>query len=351
MALCDLIHLDQGKKFIVFTERFATAVYLEKMLTQEMPELRVASVVKEVGAMEYELKNFENEVYDMILDFAPEANSVEGKREKTYDVLISTDAYSMGVNLQDASVVVNYDLAWTADTLIQRVGRILRFWTRPRKVYVYNFVGDYKYDANSQEASRKIEKRLQQLTLRTREAEKFSELSIIPDADESQVVSLGSLSNLLIENLGEADISQIEEFSGGSPFLSHITELKQNLEYAEGIPDDITSAMIYKGNSRQLYLLIKDGKTYHTTLYDVENEELKSIDEDDLLDLIQCKKQTPLANVLPDEIEELAQKCKALLCEKQGLEPDEVERICALYLIPQSQADDFDEMLRSNLPV
>jgi hypothetical protein len=93
------------------------------------------------------LKDFDREVLTLIKGFAPVANADKiSPREKLvpYDVFISTDAYSTGVNLQDASVVINYDLAWTPDVIIQRAGRILRFWHQPRRVDFIVFVGDFQ---------------------------------------------------------------------------------------------------------------------------------------------------------------------------------------------------------------
>ena len=42
--------------------------------------------------------------------------------------------------MQDACVVVNYDIAWTPIEPTQRAGRILRFWHEPRKVHIYTLV-------------------------------------------------------------------------------------------------------------------------------------------------------------------------------------------------------------------
>jgi len=58
----------------------------------------------------------------------------------------------VGVNLQDASVVVSYDIAWTPDTIIQRAGRILRFWKEPRKVQLYIIVGAYQENQDGRAA-------------------------------------------------------------------------------------------------------------------------------------------------------------------------------------------------------
>ncbi len=48
-------------------------------------------------------------------------------------VLICTDVLSEGQNLQDCSVVVNFDLPWAIIRLIQRAGRVDRIGQRPSK--------------------------------------------------------------------------------------------------------------------------------------------------------------------------------------------------------------------------
>ncbi|WP_366145953.1 MULTISPECIES: C-terminal helicase domain-containing protein [unclassified Nostoc] len=55
---------------------------------------------------------------------SPRSHNYKANRE--YDVLICTDADGLGVNLQDADTVVNYDPPEGADELFQRAGRVLR---------------------------------------------------------------------------------------------------------------------------------------------------------------------------------------------------------------------------------
>ena len=55
-------------------------------------------------------------------------------------VLISTDMLSEGQNLQDCSVVVNYDLPWTIIRLIQRAGRVDRIGQTASRVFCYSFL-------------------------------------------------------------------------------------------------------------------------------------------------------------------------------------------------------------------
>ena len=343
----------QGQKAIIFTERHATAIYLERALAQLMPHVQVANVVKETKR-EYKLKNFDKEVFDLILAFAPEANAdkIEADRpSRTYDVFITTDAYGVGVNLQDASIVVNYDLAWTPETIIQRAGRILRFWKKPRQVSFYLFVGRFEHDVPRQQTSARLEERLRRLTNRARKAEKFSEIPVIPDQDSTEINSLRDLPSVTIEDLGLADITQIEEFTGVSRFLKHITELNDNAAYAAAIPDDISSAMVHTGPSALLYLLLKYNRAYHWMLYDITRGDLRrNVQEDALLDLIQCSSETPIAAIDPNQIEELAQHCKQLWCQQaHPPQPENIERICTLYLQPQTEATDLRDVLSNTI--
>ncbi len=60
-------------------------------------------------------------------------------QENDYQILISTDVLSQGVNLHRSNVVINYDIPWNPTKMMQRVGRIQRVDTKFDKVYTYNF--------------------------------------------------------------------------------------------------------------------------------------------------------------------------------------------------------------------
>ena len=338
------------KKVIIFVERLETAVYLERSLIGAIPNISVANTVKQNGD-NCELKDFDKDVQLLINGFAPEANAdriTDKAGLINYDVLISTDAYSTGVNLQDASVVINYDLAWTPDVLIQRAGRILRFWKTPRQVDFLVLVGDFKENLGKKASTHKVEERLRKLSNRSQHAQKFSEIPILSDAEKVEYESLADLSSVTIERLGLADQTQLEEFTGVSPFLRHLTILKENEDYAASIPDDIQSALTYKGKRELLYLLLKYKEDYFRLIYDIKEQKIDSIKEDALLDLIACKKETPPAAIRPDQIEICAQKARSLWEERQDFDVDEeVERICALYLVPGEREKGFEEAIFS----
>jgi len=107
-------------KVLIFTEYMATARYLKH-------ELEVAGIdgVDEVDSAS------ERDRGAIIRQFAPyynDSSSAELQTEGLQEtrVLISTDVLSEGLNLQDATRLINYDLHWNPVRLMQRIGRVDR---------------------------------------------------------------------------------------------------------------------------------------------------------------------------------------------------------------------------------
>ncbi|MCC7019539.1 MAG: DEAD/DEAH box helicase family protein [Ardenticatenales bacterium] len=146
-----------GGKAVVFVERLASAGYLAAAIAALRPGLRVGCTVVGTGAsmapsevraampglppMPSRFRQRPiGEVRELVARFAPVANGVRSAGDGDLDVLLTTDAWGIGVNLQDAATVISYDLAWTPIELTQRAGRILRLWSEPRTVEIHAFV-------------------------------------------------------------------------------------------------------------------------------------------------------------------------------------------------------------------
>lgn len=107
-------------KVLIFTEYMDTARYLSG-------ELRAAGIE---GVDEVHSKSGRDRG-EIISQFSPYYNDTtsEELREKGLDetrVLVSTDVLSEGMNLQDATRLINYDLHWNPVRLMQRIGRVDR---------------------------------------------------------------------------------------------------------------------------------------------------------------------------------------------------------------------------------
>lgn len=108
----------QTQPVIVFTEFADTARYLH----EELVKAGMADVDRIDGGRK-------GDRYAMIKRFAPFYNKVgkaEREAQEPLRVLISTDVLSEGVNLQDGTLLVNYDIHWNPVRLMQRIGRVDR---------------------------------------------------------------------------------------------------------------------------------------------------------------------------------------------------------------------------------
>jgi superfamily II DNA or RNA helicase len=122
-ALVKLLKTDpvmSQHKVLVFSEFSDTARYLKE-------QLRAAGIdgVEEIDS------GTKGDRGEMIRRFAPYYNgssSSDLASEKLTEtrVLISTDVLSEGLNLQDATRLINYDLHWNPVRLMQRIGRVDR---------------------------------------------------------------------------------------------------------------------------------------------------------------------------------------------------------------------------------
>lgn len=74
--------------------------------------------------------------------FSPVSNGKRKQVSKAEElrVLVATDVLSEGQNLQDASIVVNYDLPWAIIRLIQRAGRVDRIGQQSDAIDCYSFM-------------------------------------------------------------------------------------------------------------------------------------------------------------------------------------------------------------------
>jgi len=132
-----------GRKVLIFTYYRDTAEYLYQALVSDSSWQSDWTVPPVIEAIHGNTDGANREV--LVRRFAPVANRIDdetleqtlgGKSE--IDILISTDVLSEGQNLQDAGVIINFDLHWTPIRMIQRAGRIDRLGTTFETLHVYN---------------------------------------------------------------------------------------------------------------------------------------------------------------------------------------------------------------------
>ena len=121
----------KSQKVLLFTEYADTAEYVAEGL-RKLGLRRIESVTG----------NNSNPT-DLARRFSPRSNHKLGGDKVTPDeeiqFLVATDVLSEGQNLQDAAVVVNYDLPWAIIRLIQRAGRVDRVGQNSPTVEILSF--------------------------------------------------------------------------------------------------------------------------------------------------------------------------------------------------------------------
>ncbi|MDO8578012.1 MAG: helicase-related protein [Dehalococcoidales bacterium] len=105
------------QKVIIFSEFMTTARYLRK-------ELEKAGITG-LDEIDSAYKGNRGEIITRFSPYYNEQTSATLKGKETR-VLISTDVLSEGLNLQDATRLINYDLHWNPVRLMQRIGRVDR---------------------------------------------------------------------------------------------------------------------------------------------------------------------------------------------------------------------------------
>lgn len=110
----------KNNKVIIFTEYMTTAQYLFGELKE-----RGFTQINEVDS------STKRDRGEIINSFSPYYNGSSSQELKDMGkdetrILISTDVLAEGLNLQDATLLINYDLHWNPVRLMQRIGRVDR---------------------------------------------------------------------------------------------------------------------------------------------------------------------------------------------------------------------------------
>ena len=238
-----------GDKFEAILERFApyTKLYNEKdwsdLYDTHLPDKFCEG-------------NRWNVPYGKWLELVKEHDKKTQKKiEHPIDVLIATDCLSEGQNLQDADMVINYDIHWNPVRLIQRMGRIDRLGSPNKVVKGINFFPAKDYEDYlrlkkrveermalmsvvgteiQDNLSPEFEKMVEENPLLPKQAEKMlSQLQITWDDIESNEETLG-LNDLSLEQFRQ----ELFEF------------FKQDEEFFKKMPNGVFTGFKFKINKK-----------------------------------------------------------------------------------------------------
>lgn len=207
-----------GKKIIIFTQYRDTAYYLYyNLLDWIRNEIDLHTWLKEkhdkikIGLVTGDTETATKTNY--IKRFAPQANNGREEVEKfgEIEILISTDALSEGVNLQDADAVINYDLPWNPMTIVQRVGRVNRIGN-DKEVYVINFIPSEEIEVIVG-VLRKLKEKIKDITMII-----GKDVRILSPEEEISIETFGER----IKHIAKLSITDLEEYGISDDFKQFI---------------------------------------------------------------------------------------------------------------------------------
>lgn len=340
--LCDLLktHVTANKeKVLVFVERHTTAVFVTEFLQTVKPTLAVECMVAKQKEG-YALKDVDkrNEIMD---NFSPVSR---GTKRVTFpvDVLICTDANGIGVNLQDANVVVNYDPADSADILFQRAGRIIRFTADPsRKVYLYTFEPSQK-DASSK-ACNKIATVFENMRKHHDRSNKTFGLSILPESDEEII----DLTDSEQEAAFASSFNAADDGTIPDPLARHTAIFDKHRDLIATLTDSLYSSRVYKAKEPRIAVLIDQDGRKHVVLYNLKSRTFEHENNPvAIIDLLACQDGTDNAPIDIGTVERATKRAVSKWQQIAASSTDELRVLCSVYLAPRWKKTFSDDLLR-----
>ncbi len=230
-ALIDLVSIQHSKqKLLIFTQYADTANYLYQQLDYaEIKQLAcVTGASKNPTAIAHK--------------FSPISNEKKLAKDEELRVLITTDVLSEGQNLQDAHIIVNYDLPWAIIRLIQRAGRVDRIGQQADNIYCYSFLPE--------EGIEKI------INLRNRLMQRIEQNADVVGSDEKffegDAINLHDLYNEKSGILDDKEDEEVDLASYAYQIWKNATDANPNLkQIIPKLPDVVYSTKAVQDSQTQ----------------------------------------------------------------------------------------------------
>lgn len=117
----------KNKKIIIFTEFIDTADDICNLIEEK----------SSINVKKYTGKSTNEDMDDVLFNF--DANVKKESQKDDYQILVTTDTLSHGVNLHRSNIIINFDIPWNPTKIMQRVGRIQRLGTDFDEIFIFNF--------------------------------------------------------------------------------------------------------------------------------------------------------------------------------------------------------------------
>jgi hypothetical protein len=322
------------EKAIIFVRRPRTALYLETELRRTFGgQIRIASTAREHRGKAHLLSPLRRAT--LRKRFSPLSHGLPHPPD-ALSVLVCTDADAEGVSLQDACVVINYDLPNGGDTLFQRAGRVLRPTADPaREIYFYTLTPTWATPGPwASRAQQQVEEMLDRLSRRHAKSASILRAPVLPqgrDEDKSLDMDIDT----------EEFLKDREATEGWSDVIvkspaDHVAILDRHLGRARVLQAPLHSARNYADTVRRVFVLVQHADRVVPLMFNVDRSTLETRTDLEAIDSIACEPSEKVALVSGSEVERLANLAIRNWCDRNTLDIDTVRKLCAVYLQPQT---------------
>lgn len=275
---------------------------LERLLTQTHPSDKVLIFTQYADTARYiydqlrrrgiqqiaEIDGGTENATELVCRFSPVSNNE--KSVTPLRILIATDALSEGQNLQDAHIVINYDLPWAIIRLIQRAGRVDRIGQRAPEVWCYSFF--------PQEGIEKL------IKLTDRLKQRFKENADTIGSDE--VFFEGTAQNLTdvysekVGVLDDTDDNEVDLASQAYQIWENATKDNPDLaQRIQSLPLGAYSGKTAAGNAPGAIVYAKSTTDNDVLLWMDADGKPHPANATDILEALACTPETPKQTPLP----------------------------------------------------
>lgn len=275
-------------KVIIFTQYSDTAKYIYNQLKKR----GVKSIEYVTGETEHPTQ--------IVTRFSPMSNNKpELEPDQQTRILVATDVLSEGHNLQDAHVIVNFDLPWAIIRLIQRAGRVDRIGQSSHQIFCYSF-----FPAEGVEEIIRLRERLNNRI--NENAQIVGSDEVFFEGNEQNLQDMFNEKSGALDDDGDADV---DLSSQAYQIWKNATDAKPELkEIIPNLPN-----LIY--STRHTTSVAQEGViTYARTPNDYDlltwlnsKGEIVTQSQQRILDTLRCQSTTPAIPPLPHHHQLVAQ--------------------------------------------
>ena len=174
------------------------------------------------------------------------------KLQNPIQILITTDVLSEGQNLQDADMVINYDIHWNPVRVIQRVGRIDRIGSPNTEIQTINFWPAKDIDAYINLKSR-VEKRMAIMKISGSEVindftDDFNELAEAEKLENQQNANMMRQMETTMQDIDGEKTLGFDDFSFDNYRQLLQNMLNQKKKEFENMPNGVFSGIKIENN-------------------------------------------------------------------------------------------------------